>query len=84
MLFFTAVKTPATSAQRHLLPAADVRAGELRQGLGLGIKTYFMNSRCLTVLKVPTGVFICSLAAFALAKMRMRGAKALFTISSSD
>ena len=41
----------------------------------IGIRTYFMNSLVLTLIKVPTGVFICSLAAFALAKMRLRGAQ---------
>jgi raffinose/stachyose/melibiose transport system permease protein len=46
----------------------------------IGIRTYFMNSLVLTLIKVPTGVFICSLAAFALTKMRLRGAQVIFTI----
>jgi raffinose/stachyose/melibiose transport system permease protein len=82
VLFFTAVKTPADfSTNGTFAWPRTFEPANFSEAWRLGIKTYFMNSLVLTVLKVPTGVFICSLAAFAIAKMRMRGANALFTIA---
>ena len=81
ILVFTALKTPADFAhERHLRLPRTFEWANFAKAWRLGIKTYFVNSLILTLIKVPTGVFICSLAAFALAKMRMRGASALFTI----
>lgn len=81
ILVFTALKSAADFAQNGTF--AWPRTFELSnfvEAWHIGIKTYFWNSFVLTILKVPTGVFICSLAAFALTTMRMRGAQLLFTI----
>lgn len=82
VLFFTAVKTPGDFATNGALSwPRTFEPSNFSEAWRLGIKTYFMNSLILTVLKVPTGIFICSLAAFAITQMRMRGANAIFTIA---
>ena len=85
ILFFTALKSANDFAQNGTFSCRKrFELSNFAKAWDIGIRTYFMNSLVLTLIKVPTGVFICSLAAFALAKMRMRGAQAIFTISSSD
>jgi raffinose/stachyose/melibiose transport system permease protein len=81
ILFFTALKTANDFAQNGTfsLPQS-IELSNFAKAWDIGIRTYFMNSLVLTLFKVPTGVFICSLAAFALAKMRLRGAQVIFTI----
>jgi raffinose/stachyose/melibiose transport system permease protein len=82
VLFFTAVKTPGDFAANGALSwPRSLELSNFSEAWRLGIKTYFMNSLVMTVVKVPTGIFICSLAAFAITQMRMRGANAIFTIS---
>jgi raffinose/stachyose/melibiose transport system permease protein len=81
ILFFTALKSANDFAQNGTfsLPQS-IELSNFAKAWDIGIRTYFMNSLVLTLIKVPTGVFICSLAAFALTKMRLRGAQVIFTI----
>ena len=81
ILFFTALKSANDFAQNGTFSLPQtIELSNFAKAWDIGIRTYFMNSLVLTLIKVPTGVFICSLAAFALAKMRLRGARAIFTI----
>ena len=81
ILFFTALKSANDFAQNGTFSLPQtIELSNFAKAWDIGIRTYFMNSLVLTLIKVPTGVFICSLAAFALAKMRLRGAQAIFTI----
>ena len=81
ILFFTALKSANDFAQNGTFSLPQtIELSNFAKAWDVGIRTYFMNSLVLTLIKVPTGVFICSLAAFALAKMRLRGARAIFTI----
>jgi raffinose/stachyose/melibiose transport system permease protein len=81
ILVLTALKTPTDFAQNgtFALPQT-IEFGNFTKAWDVGIRTYFVNSLALTLLKVPTGVFICSLAAFALTKIPMRGAQTIFTL----
>ncbi len=81
ILVLTALKTPSDFARggTFALPQT-LEFGNFAKAWDVGIETYFVNSLILTLLKVPTGVFICSLAAFALTKIPMRGAQTVFTI----
>jgi raffinose/stachyose/melibiose transport system permease protein len=45
----------------------------------VGIQTYFVNSALMTVIKVPVGILIASLAAFALTFLNLPWRRALFT-----
>lgn len=82
VLVFTAVKSPADFAVNGTFAwPRSLELTNFTEAWRLGISTYFMNSLILTVLKVPTGVFICSLAAFAIAKMKLSGSKTVFTIA---
>jgi raffinose/stachyose/melibiose transport system permease protein len=45
----------------------------------VGIRIYFMNSLVMTLVKVPVGVFIAALAAFALTFLRLPGERWIFT-----
>jgi raffinose/stachyose/melibiose transport system permease protein len=81
ILFFTALKSANDFAQNGTFSMPQtIELSNFAKAWDIGIKTYFMNSLVLTLIKVPTGVFICSLAAFALTKMRLWGAQAIFTI----
>ena len=81
ILVLTALKTPSDFARSgtFALPQT-LEFGNFAKAWDVGVETYFVNSLTLTLLKVPTGVFICSLAAFALTKIPMRGAQTIFTI----
>jgi raffinose/stachyose/melibiose transport system permease protein len=81
ILFFTALKSANDFAQNGTFSLPQtIELSNFAKAWDIGIRTYFMNSLGLTLIKVPTGVFICSLAAFALTKMRLRGAQVIFTI----
>jgi raffinose/stachyose/melibiose transport system permease protein len=81
ILFFTALKSANDFAQNGTFSLPQtMELSNFVKAWDIGIRTYFMNSLVLTLIKVPTGVFICSLAAFALTKMRLRGAQVIFTI----
>jgi raffinose/stachyose/melibiose transport system permease protein len=81
ILFFTALKSANDFAQNGTFSLPQtMELSNFAKAWDIGIRTYFMNSLVLTLIKVPTGVFICSLAAFALTKMRLRGAQVIFTI----
>jgi raffinose/stachyose/melibiose transport system permease protein len=81
ILFFTALKSANDFAQNGTFSLPQtIELSNFAKAWDVGIRTYFMNSLVLTLIKVPTGVFICSLAAFALTKMRLRGAQVIFTV----
>ena len=81
ILLFTAFKSANDFAQNGTfsLPRS-LQFSNFLSAWNIGVRTYFLNSAVLTLLKVPTGVFICSLAAFALTKMRVRGGRTVFTL----
>jgi raffinose/stachyose/melibiose transport system permease protein len=81
ILIFTALKSANDFAQNGTFSLPQtIELSNFAKAWDIGIRTYFINSLVLTLIKVPTGVFICSLAAFALTKMRLRGAQVIFTI----
>jgi raffinose/stachyose/melibiose transport system permease protein len=79
LLIMTAVKSAAEFAHNETfaLPQAIQWSNFLR-AWEAGVRTYFMNSLVMTVVKVPIGVLIAAAAAFALTLMPMRGSRKLF------
>ncbi len=79
LLVMTAVKSAAEFAhsETFALPRAIQWSNFLR-AWEAGVRTYFMNSLFVTVVKVPIGVLIAAAAAFALTLMPMRGNRKLF------
>ena len=79
LLVMTAVKSAAEFAhsETFALPRAIQWSNFLR-AWEAGVRTYFMNSLVMTVVKVPIGVLIAAAAAFALSLMPMRGSRKLF------
>jgi raffinose/stachyose/melibiose transport system permease protein len=80
ILVFTSLKTAQDFAHggtfslpRHLEWANYLKAWDI------GIRTYFINSAMMTLVKVPTGVVIAALAAFALTFLRLPGQRWIFT-----
>lgn len=45
----------------------------------VGIKTYYVNSTLMTLVKVPAGILVASLAAFALTFLQLPARRAIFT-----
>jgi raffinose/stachyose/melibiose transport system permease protein len=45
-----------------------------------GLSTYYRNSLLITLVKVPVGVVLASLAAYPIAHLRFRGRKAIFVV----
>ena len=79
LLVMTAVKSAAEFAhsETFALPRA-IQWSNFARAWEAGVRTYFMNSLVMTVVKVPIGVFIAAAAAFALSLMPMRGSRKLF------
>lgn len=80
ILVFTSLKTASDFAHggtfslpQHFEWANFTRAWDV------GIRIYFVNSLVMTLVKVPTGVFIAALAAFALTFLRLPGERWIFT-----
>src|SRR3954470_19489165 len=57
-----------------------VEWGNFAKAWDAGIKTYFFNSLIMTVIKVPVGVFIAAMAAFALSQMNLPRSRLIFGI----
>jgi raffinose/stachyose/melibiose transport system permease protein len=57
-----------------------IESGNFAKAWDAGIKTYFLNSLVLTFIKVPVGVVIEAMAAFALSLMNIRGSRLMFGI----
>ena len=79
LLVMTAVKSAAEFAhsETFALPRA-IQWSNFARAWEAGVRTYFMNSLVMTVVKVPIGVLIAAVAAFALSLMPMRGSRKLF------
>lgn len=54
--------------------------GNFAKAWDAGIKTYFFNSLIMTVIKVPVGVIIAAMAAFALSLMNLPRSRLIFGI----
>jgi raffinose/stachyose/melibiose transport system permease protein len=57
---------------------SHVEWGNFAKAWHAGIKTYFLNSLLLTVIKVPVGVLIEAMAAFALSQMNLPRSRLIF------
>jgi len=57
-----------------------VEWGNFAKAWDAGIKTYFFNSLIMTVIKVPVGVVIAAMAAFALSLMNLPRSRLIFGI----
>ncbi len=81
VLFFTAIKSAGDFAQNGTFawPKA-IDWGNFSEAWDHGIKTYFLNSAVMTAIKVPTGILIEALAAFALTQMSFRWERVIFPI----
>jgi raffinose/stachyose/melibiose transport system permease protein len=81
VLVFTAVKSAGDFAQNGTFawPQA-IDWGNFAEAWRLGVETYFLNSTVMTLLKVPTGILIEALAAFALTQMSFRAEKWIFPL----
>src|SRR3954464_8434906 len=67
LLVSTAFKSaPDFSTHGALSAPSRIEWGNFAKAWDAGIKTYFLNSLILTFIKVPVGVFIEAMAAFAL------------------
>jgi raffinose/stachyose/melibiose transport system permease protein len=54
--------------------------GNFAKAWDAGIKTYFFNSLGMTLIKVPVGVLIAAMAAFALSQMNLPRSRLIFGI----
>ena len=59
---------------------SHIEWGNFAKAWDAGIRTYFVNSLVLTFIKVPAGVVIAAMAAFALSLMNIPGSRLIFAI----
>ncbi|WP_293853173.1 carbohydrate ABC transporter permease [uncultured Alsobacter sp.] len=80
ILIFTALKSASDFAHggTFSLPR-HIEWANFSKAWDVGIRIYFANSAMMTLVKVPTGVLIASLAAFALTFLRLPGERWIFT-----
>jgi raffinose/stachyose/melibiose transport system permease protein len=80
ILIFTALKSASDFAHggTFSLPAR-IEWANFPKAWDIGIRTYFVNSALMTLVKVPIGVVIAALAAFALTFLRLPGQRWIFT-----
>ena len=62
-----------------MLPSR-IEWGNFAKAWDAGIKTYFVNSLVMTVIKVPVGVLIAAMAALALSLMNLPRSRLIFSI----
>jgi len=81
VLFLTAIKSAGDFSQNGTFawPRA-VEWSNFAEAWAQGVRIYFLNSLLVTAVKVPLGILIASLAAFALTQMRFRAAKLVFAM----
>lgn len=80
ILVFTALKTANDFAHGGTFSLPQkLEWANFARAWDVGIRTYFVNSALMTLVKVPTGILIASLAAFALTFLRLPFRRALFT-----
>jgi raffinose/stachyose/melibiose transport system permease protein len=80
ILIFTALKSASDFAHggTFSLPK-QIEWANFPKAWDVGIRIYFANSAIMTLVKVPAGVLIASLAAFALTFLRLPGERWIFT-----
>lgn len=80
ILVFTALKTAQDFSHggTFSLPKQFEWANFAR-AWDVGIRIYFVNSLVMTLVKVPIGIFIAAMAAFALTFLRLPGERWIFT-----
>ena len=79
MLLFTALKSSGDFAINGALAVPkSIEWSNFSEAWDTGVKSYFLNSLIITVIKVPLGVTIEAMAAFALTHMQFRWAGKVF------
>jgi raffinose/stachyose/melibiose transport system permease protein len=79
MLLFTALKSSGDFAINGALAVPQsIEWSNFIEAWDTGVKNYFLNSLIITVIKVPLGVTIEAMAAFALTHMHFRWAGKIF------
>jgi raffinose/stachyose/melibiose transport system permease protein len=79
MLLFTALKSSGDFAINGALAVPQsIEWSNFGEAWDTGVKNYFLNSLIITVIKVPLGVTIEAMAAFALTHMQFRWAGKVF------
>jgi raffinose/stachyose/melibiose transport system permease protein len=79
MLLFTALKSSGEFAINGALAIPQsIEWSNFSEAWDTGVKDYFLNSLIITVIKVPLGVTIEAMAAFALTHMNFRWAGKVF------
>jgi raffinose/stachyose/melibiose transport system permease protein len=80
ILVFTALKSASDFAHGGTFSIPErLEWSNFSKAWDVGIRTYFANSALMTLIKVPIGVLIASLAAFALTFLRLPWSRAIFT-----
>ncbi|MEJ1156740.1 carbohydrate ABC transporter permease [Prosthecomicrobium sp. N25] len=80
ILVFTALKSASDFAHGGTFALPErIEWANFAKAWDVGIRTYFANSALMTLVKVPAGVLIAAMAAFALTFLRLPGSRALFT-----
>jgi raffinose/stachyose/melibiose transport system permease protein len=80
ILVFTALKTASDFAHGGTFSAPEsLEWANFGKAWNIGIGAYFVNSATMTLVKVPIGILIAALAAFALTFLRLPGQRMLFT-----
>ena len=79
LLLMTAMKSAAEFAHGDTFAFPEtIEWANFARAWAAGVRTYFLNSLLMTAVKVPVGVVIAAMAAFALTCMPMRGARPVF------
>jgi raffinose/stachyose/melibiose transport system permease protein len=80
ILVFTALKSASDFAHGGTFSLPQhLEWANFGKAWDIGIRTYFINSTLMALVKVPTGIVIAALAAFALTFLRLPGRRLLFT-----
>jgi len=80
ILVFTSLKSAADFAHGDTFALPQkLEWGNFARAWEVGIRTYFVNSTLMTLIKVPAGILVASLAAFALTFINLPARRAIFT-----
>ncbi|PDT14203.1 ABC transporter permease [Rhizobium sp. J15] len=81
-IVFTSLKTPAAvTSTGAFMPPTELAYDNYSAAWSRGnFANSFLNSVIITVIKVPLGLFLSAMAAYALAKIRLRISKALLLL----
>jgi raffinose/stachyose/melibiose transport system permease protein len=84
ILVFTALKSASDFAHGGTFSLPErIEWGNFARAWDVGIRTYFANSAVMTVVKVPAGILVAALAAFALRSCACRAGASCSCSSSS-